>query len=426
MLKPLVEAGLYGVGRRIARRRLLYPENLFSGWLGLKARPFRRALLRKGILPRDLGDRSRTHVGSSGLSNDELCQLALYPACIEAEATPRELRELDEGEALREKWVRELEAQGAALAGLFDEYSPTEVALVQGYESRNALARLIALKRGLRVIAVENTALKDRLLWDDHSAITTNRNLAANYFWRHINSTDAREAKRYCEALIGRTKSSKSEEHASPEEQLEIGGSGRPVVLFLGQVYTDSSILYGIGRWGSPVRVMKELMRLAKRGDFTLVVKLHPKEMQGNAPITHHPYNQLTYRRLMEDPEVGEWVGDRDRIRIDHENRYDTYGLIRLADAVVTVNSQAGLESAIRDRPVVLCGHAFYGGLGFTHGAPEPHLLEPQMNHVLGIDPAHRREETDLARRFTRIFFEDYCLAKTEAVVAEAFARRLR
>lgn len=426
MLKPFIKAGLYRVGRHVVRRKLLYPESLFSGWFGLEKRSFQKCLLQAGILPWDLGTTPKRARSESGLSSGELRHLALYPCCIEAEVTPVEMDEVAGADLLRTKWMEKLEEQGALIAGLFDEFDPTEVAIVQGYESQNALARLIALKRGLPVMAFENTALKDRLLWDDHSAITTNRNLAANFFWRHVDHTSSREAREYCEDLILRTKSSKSAEHSTPEEQIDAGGIDGPVVLFLGQVYTDSSILYGIGPWESPVRVLKELMRMAARGDFTLIVKLHPKEMQGVAPITHQPYNKLTHRRLLEDSEVLELARDEDRIRIDHDNRFDTYGLIDLADAVVTVNSQAGLESAIRDRPVILCGHAFYGGLGFTHEATEPHLLAPQVHHVLGIDPARRGEETDKARRFTKIYFENYCLPKTEDAVGLGLAGRLR
>ena len=57
---------------------------------------------------------------------------------------------------------------------------------------------------------------------------------------------------------------------------------------------------------------------------------------------------------------------------IDADNMYDMYDLMAGCSAAVTINSQSGLEAAIRGKPVVVCGEAFYGGLGFTCEAQVP------------------------------------------------------
>jgi capsule polysaccharide export protein KpsC/LpsZ len=298
------------------------------------------------------------------------------------------------------------------------------LAIVQGYDPSNAVAREVAIRRDLSVIAFENTAHKERMLWDDQSALTTNRNLAKNYFWRYRDSVAQEQAEAYCESLIAQTKANKAAEHESPARTFEGSVAGRPNVLFLGQVYTDSSIIFGLGAWETPVDLAVALARLAVELDFNLWFKLHPKEVSGSAPVTGRPYRKLTHRKLMANEEFCELSKDTSRFMVDHENTYDTYGLIAAAEVAVTVNSQAGLEAVIRGLPTVVAGDAFYGGLGFTQDVPEPRLLKVQLEHALGLDGEQKREATAEARLLAYIYFERYCIQKSPESMANLIARR--
>lgn len=363
---------------------------------------------------------------SSGLSEQALESLLRYPLCIELEATLAELSRLpiEDVELASERFREDLRTQAARVERAIELFDPHALAIVQGYDPSNAVAREIAIRRDLSVIAFENTAHKERMLWDDQSALTTNRNLAKNYFWRYRDSVAQEQAEAYCKSLIAQTKANKTAEHESPVRAFEGSAAGRPNVLFLGQVYTDSSIIFGVGAWKTPVDLAVALARLAVELDFNLWFKLHPKEVSGFAPVTGRPYRKLTHRKLMANAEFRELSKDTSRFMVDHENAYDTYGLIGAAEVAVTVNSQAGLEAAIRGLPTVVAGDAFYGGLGFTQDAPEPRLLKVQLEHALGLDEEQKREATAEARVLAYIYFERYCIQKSPESVANVIARR--
>jgi capsule polysaccharide modification protein KpsS len=82
---------------------------------------------------------------------------------------------------------------------------------------------------------------------------------------------------------------------------------------------------------------------------LSLVIKCHPKESTGADQIFKKPYNNLLYRHLEKNDLLRS-----EHIIIDHNNKYDTSNLIHGAKAVVTVNSQTGLEAAAQGRPVIV------------------------------------------------------------------------
>lgn len=411
----------------VCRRRLAFASGAMGAWFGFRRGSFRKSLRKVGIGPVPLGhpDWHCKHLPDGELDEQALEPMLLYPMCIELEATPDELAALDRArvEECRNSHLEQLRQHSAVLGRAMNVSQPGAVAIIQGYEPFSAVARELAIRRDLSVIAFENTALKDRMLWDDHSALTTNRNLSRNFYWRHRERACPKAADAYCETLIAETKRRKQEEHASPERGYESRESGRPNVLFLGQVYTDSSVIFGIGDWSTPVSLIRAVAQLASELDFNLWIKLHPKENGGHSPVVNQPYAQLTHRKLMADQTFRQLAEDQ-RVMIDDENTYDTYDLMAKADAVVTLNSQAGLEAAIRGIPAVLAGQAFYGGLGFTLDAPSPATLKVQLDEALGMNADRRLCQRMAARVFTHLFFESYCVPKEPDAVARLIARR--
>ena len=116
------------------------------------------------------------------------------------------------------------------------------------------------------------------------------------------------------------------------------------------------------------------------------------------------------------DSELTSFLKQHDAI-VDADNRFDTYQLIHDSSIAVTLNSQSGLEAAIRNRPVVVCGNAFYGDLGLTLDAPAPEFLNHRLQQAKQIaqnqSSQQVTEQTRIARSFAYIFFEKYCRAKT-------------
>lgn len=396
-------------------------------WFGFPLRALPAALRAQNIGPVPLDHSGwRADRSDASLTDAQVEGLLRYPLCIDLEVTPWELARLSPEVVApaRECHLASIRAHTAHIARALDVARPGALSIIQGYDPFNAVARELAMERGLPVLALENTSLSDRMLWDDHSALTTNRNLAKNFYWRHESAANPAVAEAYCSQLIAETKQRKQDEHTSPELAYAASGPARPTVLFLGQVYTDSSVIFGIGPWQTPIRLMRELARLAEAMDFNLWIKLHPKEISGSSPIVPRPYHKLTFRKLAADPEFQSLSADGGRVMIDHENTYDTYDLISKSDAVVTLNSQAGMEAAIRGVPAVVAGQALYGGLGFTLDADCPEVLAVQLNRALGMDQQSKKELQSAAQIFTHIYFERYCIRKSPDAVARLIAQR--
>lgn len=312
--------------------------------------------------------------------------------------------------------VRDVYAHAVALidrvVAYCDFYQPETVLMAQGHDLLSAVLRHVAVRRGLRVVALENIFRTDRLLWDDTSGIAVNRNAAKNHYWRHRDFIADETASRSVSAFLGGIAALKSAEHQSPAQRLAArADDGVRTIVYLAQVGVDSSVLFGLRGFASQVEVIAALAAHAAKNGHRLLVKLHPKE----SPHYHDPakcYHRLTARWL--DAHAGFQTARAAlgaRLLLDEENRYNTYDLIRQADVCVTVNSQAGLEAALLDREVVLCGDAFYGGLGFTHEATDAPSLAFTLDRILrdGL----RLNDGPEARAFFHIFTELYCLPKT-------------
>src|SRR5690606_11332256 len=126
----------------------------------------------------------------------------------------------------------------------------------------------------------------------------------------------------------------------------------------------------------SPVDVCRPLLEMARRNDIEVILKLHPKEQMDRETRLGRP-GKLTLARLQ--ALMPRELLQHPNVIVDSENSFDTYALMDRADLIVTINSQAGLEAAVRGKQV-LCGNgAFYGDLGFTHD----YASIPQLQDLL-------------------------------------------
>lgn len=297
---------------------------------------------------------------------------------------------------------------------LVRHYQPMAILIAQGYPLACSVLRHIAVSQGIRVIALENTMHKDRLLWDDCSGITVNRGLARNYWWRHQDHIRTQDAGNFVDDYFGNVSGLKQDEHASPDATFAGSADGKKTIFYIGQISTDASILFGLDNgFTDQIDVIKTVMRFAQNEGFSLLVKLHPKEHKGKDPL-YRDYRKLTLRKLLDDPEAKSLI-DQGLELLDSENEYDSYDLIAGADVCVTINSQAGLEALAMGKEVVICGDSFYGGLGMTHEATDPKELETCLRRVLvnGVG----KNQNDTAQRFFYNYLENYCVPKNEESV---------
>ena len=167
-------------------------------------------------------------------------------------------------------------------------------------------------------------------------------------------------------------KNLKMEEHITPSNKF-LQKSGRKTILYIGQVYSDSSVLFGIWNFKNPVEIIKVLVDYCINNDFQLIVKPHPKE-KDLVDVLGNKYDKLTFRMINKDKELAEKI-TKYGVVVDSENEYDTYSLIDYSDLCITINSQAGLKALIKNKDVILCGIASYGGLGFSYEAHNKDML---------------------------------------------------
>jgi hypothetical protein len=309
-----------------------------------------------------------------------------------------------------------------------DDARPDAIVIPQGHTTLGAAYRYLAVLRGIRVLALENSFNDARLLWDDLSGIAVNRIPVRNCYWRWVDLVDTDEAAAHVRSYLSSVKTGKRDDHRSPATQwTQAPASGR-TVLYLANVLTDSSVIFN-SRVGSSVASIAATARWALEHDCTFVLKIHPRERPGSPvmrrslPRAEYSYEGLTMRALEEDPVFRELAASSDRCVIDHDNRFDTYDLIRRSDVCVTVCSQSGLEALMMGKETVLLGETYYGGLGFTH---DVHHVD-QIGRALeaALDPSSRRVDDARVAKFFYIFDQLYCVEKSTDGVAALIRRTL-
>ncbi|WFB35673.1 hypothetical protein P3T73_16095 [Kiritimatiellota bacterium B12222] len=364
----------------------------------------------------------RTATTDKGPSIAELQPFLIYAACVHHESSPKELTDAQVESATYE-YAERARAYASWLWAEVQKSRPQLLLYSQGYELQAFCLRWVAIRCGIPLLAIENTALKDRLLWDVMSGITVNQNLAKNIYWRWKDHLSTAELVPFEARLLATTRGLKSTEHQSPEGKAFKDEQG--YVLFLGQVYTDASVVFGLGEWRSPVEVLEALVSDCNAKGVKVFAKLHPKESQGVAPLTQRAYAQLTYRKIQTSSLLRAAI-EEGQLLMDQENEYDTYALMEGAVAAVTLTSQAGLEAVMRGVPTILGGEAFYGGLGFTFTCPRPSSMKGALDAVLATSPEECVQMKESALRFAYCFYEKYCVAKSAEGVAAILATAVR
>lgn len=326
-----------------------------------------------------------------------LADLATYELCIAEDCAVPELLERSDLPRIAAPVFAEARALLDQTNRLFDRFRPGAAVYPQGYILPAAVFRAVARQRGVRSVAIENTFRRDRFCWDDESGISLNSPLAWAFFERRAREGPAFDSG-YVEAYRAAAGQLKSAEHTNRPRGGLPEATGRRI-LFIGQVNTDSSVLFGLaGGFRDQMAATGAACRAVAEGEDTLLVKVHPKEVHGIDPLGGR-YDLSRYERLRASPEV---AGAGGRIVVDDAAAVDIFDAISWADLCVTVNSQAGLEAAAMGKPVILCGNAAYDRLRSVAKAANAGALA----RALAAPPEPDAEE---ARAFFESFCEDYC-----------------
>jgi len=313
------------------------------------------------------------------------------------------------------KWLNCAKIIADELYDLFSKVKPVSVVSLQGYFVECAIARQLAEVFRYQFYALENTFFYKKIICEPITGVAVNKTSIMSFFYRFqhlIIPKKCHSSESWIQANI------KHQDHSSPLEVYR-WPRDKKRILFLGQCLTDSSLLFCEPNY-SIVEVLKELQIYSAENNAHLFIKLHPKENNGKTPL-HKPYAKLTFRKLTES---AYFIVDEDNYYIDFENKYSTQELIYASDVVITINSQAGLESLALGKEVVLLGKAFYDQLGCTWNVPHLSVLGSCLDAILfGNQSLHKKNQIDM---FMEVYFNYFCVdRRAKELIAKIISRRI-
>jgi hypothetical protein len=332
-----------------------------------------------------------------------LYNICIYSICNELQIFKTELT-IDTHSSTIDKWYSAAKKVIDYLIPIFHENSFSASIIFHGHMVMDAC--LLALSKSYQVpyLCIEATANKDRIVWDDVSGKVITYNLASNFFYKHDSLYNSEKVLDYCDSFINNIFSKKRDEHIATTQE-KVMSVKKPFILFVAQVYNDASQLFTLNDdISSPEEVIESVVNIAKEINCDVIIKLHPKEFNGKDPITRKPYDLITYKRIKHL--------ESDHIIIDFNNSYNTFELIRQSRMVVTVNSQAGLEACLFDKPRFTYSKGFYSNLGFTYDYSSKRDLRDLMTSLITNGDISNRSLSQ-AKLFFYVFYEKYCMVRS-------------
>jgi capsule polysaccharide export protein KpsC/LpsZ len=302
---------------------------------------------------------------------------------------------------------------GLAILGIrnlnyfFKRVKPDAVLIFQGgvFDSRCVVE--IAKRFNINVIGIENSMIGGMILLDNLSGQIINRHFMAHLGSElleieQITDEDRENAFNFWKSHI----KDKAVEHKTggidSVDEIMNALNLQPdnkILLLLGQVRTDASIVLDSHLFNDPVDMIEAVaIHVSKNTDVKLIIRLHPKELSGTS-LNRVPYDRMTYKILKE-----KGIDRLQNVIIIEDSLFNTYTLMKIAHAGITINSQSGLEMCLLRKPVMVCGRAFYGNKGFTVDLGHPSALKPTIDYLIQ-DAVMNEDKHRLAMSFFYLFF---------------------
>ena len=323
-------------------------------------------------------------------------------------------------------WIDEayaLHEDDGGRGNLPSNYNDRKVwAIWSGLNGPNYAYRLVAAKLGVGLVSFEN-ALAWRLVVDVTTGVASSKGSEKSFYWKYKDLVDKnvamQEAIAYKNKILDQKWNrniDKWDMHLSPPHNLPPDilerPARRPMVVFLGHVYSDTSVVYMLENgFNDQVDVIIETASWCVKHNVDFVVKMHPAEKKAFRK------KSPTETKLKLDPRWQALLALEDNnpltakknmlLKVDGQNLVNTYKLIDAADVIVTVLSSSGFESLLLGKQVILTGAAFYGKLGFTRDAQTSDELRTHLYSALQkrLSKTRRAGKTDVA--LTPSLYED-------------------
>lgn len=302
-----------------------------------------------------------------------------------------------------------------SLPAWFNLLNPHAVIVYEGTRSLSRAIIEIARQNRIKTVAIANNSLRPGyLFFDSTTGMIVNRHRMAKCGREILEARIFTESQREhtfqtwlkgCNRKMAQHTTGGIDTPKDICEQLKLNPD-KPIALLLAHVRNDTSVLYDSPLYEDSVDFITSVIDLFRSEfkDWTLVVKLHPKEEGGNAPGGYQ-FNQETKHELAKRGYTSE-----ENIYIVADKKYNTQTLMQISKIGITEVSQSGLEMAILGKPVIAAGSAFYGAKGFTWDLSHPITLQPLLADAMKASHNHQSCEQvkKLALNFmTVLFFEE-------------------
>ena len=288
-----------------------------------------------------------------------------------------------------------------------NNFKVDRILLFHGYLPEDFVLRRIAKLSSIPALCIERTMRKDRLVWDctNYTTIGSRQfNLFSKEFKVNIDSNLINE---FALNYINNINKYKLGDHQSPVSNIKLE-EGKLKILFLGQVYTDASIIMGTKYQIDPIDLICKISEWCTFRDFISVIKFHPKEYNGANPFNAEKYDSISSIKFNERKR--NYSISSNNLVLDEDNSFNTYDLIKQSDIVITINSQSGVEAALLRKNVFSIEDAFYAnnGFGYVYKNFEDlsYKLDKLINDNLKINPKQERK----VREFFYLYYHEFCI----------------
>lgn len=318
------------------------------------------------------------------------------------------------------KWFRKAIGCYWEIKRLVAKHKPSHIITLHGYFIDARLSAAIAAEHGIKISTIDTSIAPGKLILSSLSGVGSTCLESHLWYERYrllqYTPNDIDKISENHKIL----EISKIKDHSSPSTVFNWPNGSASKILFLGQVMTDAKVIFGSNDGVTLIRLVSTLIDYAMASGSHVMLKLHPKEIDGMSPFGQ-PYNKLSFSR------IAKWVHDsNDKLKryltIDHSNTFSTTQLTQSSDVVITINSHAGLEALLAFKEVVLMGTAYYGSIGCTWNPPTLDALKHTLDDIL----ARGMKKVDRIRiaAFYKAYFEDYLVDASESAVIDSIINR--
>lgn len=288
-----------------------------------------------------------------------------------------------------------------AVEPILEEFAPDVVVVYNGLITSEYVVKRMAELRGARVVTYSSGFLPGSLMFSGGEPA---ERMDSESWWPEIGGRpltaeqsqmigDYMHARTKGHGTYGRYFASTRDENLL--EELGISDYDRVATVFTNITWDTGCLDRDVGFSSMRAWAIETIAAAREHPDTAAVVRIHPEEIQwgsqemlGDAIAEAFPALPPNVRVILPDQSI------------------NSYALMDSSDVVVTYTTTAGLEAAVRGRPVAVCGEAHYRGKGFTIDVDGI----GDLHDVLAGRFEAPETQVELALRYAFMFFLRMCV----------------